>query len=249
MLANSNTSPSAHCAVPVRKFEMTAHYRSSDQPTKAFSTKAATPVGARRGLYRNGFKRVIDVLFVLMAVPFVLPLVLLLAVVIACDRGKPFYSHDRVGKGGRTFRMWKLRSMDIDADNKLSDYLAENALARAEWNHSQKLRHDPRITRLGLVLRRSSLDELPQLWNVLRGDMSLVGPRPMMPSQRQLYPGEAYYMLRPGITGLWQVSARNESSFPARACFDSEYDRTLSFATDIRLLVATVRVVARGTGC
>lgn len=242
-------SPVAHCVVPVRKPEMTAHYRSSDQPKQAFSTETATLVTRRVGPYRNGLKRMLDVLVVLMAAPFVLPLVLFLALLVALDGGKPLYCQDRVGKGGRTYRMWKLRSMDVDADSKLSEFLAENPAARAEWDHSQKLRHDPRITRVGQILRRSSLDELPQLWNVLRGDMSLVGPRPMMLSQRALYQGEAYYRLRPGITGLWQVSARNESSFSARALYDADYDRTLSFATDVQILLATVRVVTRGTGC
>jgi lipopolysaccharide/colanic/teichoic acid biosynthesis glycosyltransferase len=228
---------------------MTTHYRFPDQPTKSFSTKTGTLDSNRRGFYRNFMKRTIDVIVVLAAAPFVLPLVLLLAVLVAREGGAPFYSQDRVGKGGRTYRMWKLRSMETDADEKLSVFLAENPTARAEWDHSQKLRHDPRITRMGHFLRRSSLDELPQLWNVLRGDMSLVGPRPMMVSQRALYPGEAYYALRPGITGLWQVSARNESGFAARASYDSEYDRTLSFTTDVRLLAATIRVVTRGTGC
>jgi lipopolysaccharide/colanic/teichoic acid biosynthesis glycosyltransferase len=194
-------------------------------------------------------KRALDIVLVLVAAPVVVPFVALLALLVSREGGKPFYTQDRVGKGGRIYRMWKLRSMVVDADSKLAAYLAENPAARAEWDHSQKLRRDPRITRLGAFLRRTSLDELPQLWNVLRGDMSLVGPRPMMPSQKTLYPGEAYYMLRPGITGLWQVSARNESGFAARASYDSEYDRTLSFATDFRLLVATLRVVRRGTGC
>lgn len=228
---------------------MTTHYRFPDQPTKAFPSQPGVRRGNRRGFYRNVMKRVIDVVIVLALAPFVLPLVLFLAVLVACEGGAPFYSQDRVGKGGRTYRMWKLRSMDTDADQKLAAFLDANPSARAEWDHSQKLRHDPRITRMGHFLRRSSLDELPQLWNVLRGDMSLVGPRPMMVSQRSLYPGEAYYALRPGITGLWQVSARNESGFAARASYDSEYDRTLSFVTDLRLLAATIRVVTRGTGC
>ena len=104
------------------------------------------------------------------------------------------------------------------------------------------------ITRFGRVLRKSSLDELPQLWNVLLGDMSLVGPRPMMPCQRDLYPGSAYYRLRPGITGPWQVSRRNESTFADRARFDTDYDQTLSLGTDLGLLISTVRVVVRATG-
>lgn len=237
------------CAVQVKEIEMTTHYRFPEQPKHAFSGKSSARSGNRRGIYRNAVKRPLDILLVLLGAPFVVPLVLVLAFFIALDGGRPFYHQDRVGKGGRTYRMWKLRSMEVGADEKLAAYLNGNPSARAEWDHSQKLRCDPRITRLGHILRRSSLDELPQLWNVLRGDMSLVGPRPMMPSQSVLYPGEAYFALRPGITGLWQVSARNESGFAARASYDSEYDRTLSFVTDVRILAATIRVVTRGTGC
>lgn len=203
----------------------------------------------RRGPYRLGLKRVLDVAVVLAAAPFVLPLVLLLALAVALDGGRPFYTQLRVGKGGRNFRMWKLRSMVIDADARMVAHLAENPEARREWDETQKLRNDPRITRLGQFLRKSSLDELPQLWNVLTGDMSLVGPRPMMPCQTSLYPSTAYYELRPGITGYWQTAGRNKTTFAARAHFDTAYERDLSFATDMAILVRTVSVVARGTGC
>jgi lipopolysaccharide/colanic/teichoic acid biosynthesis glycosyltransferase len=145
--------------------------------------------------------------------------------------------------------MWKLRSMVANADQLLSVYLAENPDARIEWDHSQKLRYDPRITRVGRIIRKTSLDELPQLWNVLRGDMSLVGPRPMMVDQQELYPGTAYYALRPGITGFWQVSVRNESSFSERAHFDADYLGRMSFVTDLKVLARTVSVVLNGTGC
>ncbi|MGL6209381.1 MAG: sugar transferase [Paracoccaceae bacterium] len=228
---------------------MTTHYRFPEQPKLAISRASAARITSRHGVYRNFVKRALDIVLVLIGAPFVVPLVLVLAFVVALEGGRPFYCQDRVGKGGRIYRMWKLRSMEIDADDRLVVYLASDPAAQAEWAHSQKLRHDPRITQIGRLLRRSSLDELPQLWNVLRGDMSLVGPRPMMPSQSALYPGLAYFALRPGITGLWQVSTRNESSFSARASYDSEYDRTVSFATDLQILSATVRVVTRGTGC
>lgn len=228
---------------------MTTHYQFSDQPAQAVHGGSGARIARRPGLYRNGAKRVLDILFVLMGAPFVLPLVLLLAVLIALEGGQPFYRQDRVGRGGRIYRMWKLRSMEIDADARLAAHLAADPAARAEWDHSQKLRRDPRITKLGGFLRRASLDELPQLWNVLWGDMSLVGPRPMLPAQQALYPGQAYFALRPGITGLWQVMARNDSSFAARASYDSDYDRNLSLATDLRLLIATARVVTRATGC
>ena len=214
---------------------------------------SSAPVGlvniaARSGLYRNYVKRLFDVAAVLSASLVVGPLILLLALLVAADGSNPFYWNERVGRRGRNFRMLKLRTMVPDADKMLEDYLSRNAEARLEWNSTQKLKTDPRITRIGRFLRKTSLDELPQLWNVLTGDMSLVGPRPMMPSQRPLYHGLAYYSLRPGITGIWQVSDRNESAFSKRAEYDSEYDEKLTFGMDIWLLWSTVRVVLKGTG-
>ncbi len=214
---------------------------------------SSAPVGlvniaARSGLYRNYVKRLFDVAAVLSASLVVGPLILLLALLVASDGSNPFYWNERVGRRGRNFRMLKLRTMVPDADKMLEDYLSRNAEARLEWNSTQKLKTDPRITRIGRFLRKTSLDELPQLWNVLTGDMSLVGPRPMMPSQRPLYHGLAYYSLRPGITGIWQVSDRNESAFSKRAEYDSEYDEKLTFRMDMWLLWSTVRVVLKGTG-
>ncbi|MBA3908691.1 MAG: sugar transferase [Rhodobacter sp.] len=198
--------------------------------------------------YRQGLKRSLDVLFVLLALPIVVPTIIIVAAMIAAHGHSPFYCQNRVGQGGRIFTMWKLRTMVPDADKRLKEYLARNEEARREWEAFQKLKSDPRITQLGQFLRKSSLDELPQLWNVLKGEMSLVGPRPMMPDQSELYPGHAYYSLRPGMTGLWQVSDRNSSTFVQRAEFDDIYERTLSFATDVKVLVATVGVVFRCTG-
>lgn len=202
----------------------------------------------QRGVYRHGMKRLLDIIIVVLAMPFVVPLVVVMAFMVAIDGGSPFYSQSRVGKGGRTFRMWKLRSMVVDADARMAGHLASNPEARREWDETQKLRNDPRITRFGQFLRKSSMDELPQLWNVLIGDMSLVGPRPMMPSQTSLYPSTAYYELRPGITGYWQTAGRNKTTFAARAHYDSAYERDLSLATDISVLVLTVGVVVKGTG-
>ena len=203
---------------------------------------------SRPGIYRNYLKRLFDIAAILMASVIVLPVILLGALLVALDGHAPFYTSERVGRNGRIFKMLKLRTMVPDADRLLKDYLAENPAAREEWERTQKLKNDPRTTRIGKILRKISLDELPQLWNVLKGDMSLVGPRPMMPQQRLLYPGLAYYAVRPGITGLWQVSERNETEFAARADFDREYDETLSFVTDLRILAKTVLVVLRGTG-
>lgn len=202
----------------------------------------------RQGLYRRGLKRALDLVLAGLGGLAVLPLVLLLAALVACDGHSPLYRQDRVGRGGRTFRMLKLRTMVPDAEARLAAHLAADPAAAAEWARTQKLRQDPRVTRVGRFLRRSSLDELPQIWNVILGDMSLVGPRPMMPCQRPLYPGRAYYALRPGMTGPWQVSDRNGCSFAKRAEFDRDYERSLSLAGDLRLLGRTAAVVWRGTG-
>lgn len=206
----------------------------------------ATP--RRRQFYRDGFKRLLDIAAIVAAAPVVVPMVAAMAVMVARDGGKPFYSQVRVGMGGKPFRMWKLRSMVNDADERMEAYLAENPAARAEWDSTQKLKSDPRITPMGQFLRKSSLDELPQLWNVLKGDMSLVGPRPMMLNQQSLYPGEAYYRLRPGITGYWQTAGRNKTTFEARADFDAAYEADLTLTADLRILAKTVGVVLKGTG-
>ncbi len=207
------------------------------------------PRAALRRPYRDFGKRALDLALVILAAPFVVPLIAILAAIVALDGGRPFYTQPRVGRGGREFRMWKLRSMVVDADRRLAAHLAADPAARAEWDAMQKLRHDPRITRFGRFLRKSSLDELPQLWNVFTGDMSLVGPRPMMPDQKSLYPSSVYYLMRPEITGYWQTSDRNRSTFAARAVSDAAYERDLSLPTDLWLLWRTVAVVLRGTGC
>jgi len=204
--------------------------------------------GVAKGLYQTWVKRALDILAIVICLPLVLPFMGLLALAVAMQGGNPFYRQARVGLHGKTFTMWKLRTMVRDADAALAAHLQANPAARAEWARTQKLKDDPRITPLGAILRRTSLDELPQLWNVLRGEMSLVGPRPMLPEQQGLYPGSAYYTMLPGITGLWQVSARNEAAFAERASFDTRYHHSLSFWTDLRTLLATVRVVTRATG-
>jgi exopolysaccharide production protein ExoY len=201
-----------------------------------------------RGIYRRFVKRALDVVAVLLSAPVVVPIVLVLALLVAREGGRPFYSQFRVGKNGRPFRMWKLRTMVIDADARMTAYLDSNPQARAEWDLNQKLRVDPRITGFGQVLRKTSLDELPQLLNVFFGDMSLVGPRPMMLNQQAMYPGKAYYVVRPGVTGLWQTTDRNQTSFEARAEFDTIYNDTLSFGADMRIIFKTVGVVVKGTG-
>jgi lipopolysaccharide/colanic/teichoic acid biosynthesis glycosyltransferase len=202
----------------------------------------------RRALYRHGVKRGLDIALVLVTMPISLPLILIMMCLVALDGRSPIYFQKRLGRGGSVFYMVKIRTMVSGAEALLEDYLRENPVARREWNECQKLKCDPRITATGSFLRKSSLDELPQLWNVLIGDMSLVGPRPMMVDQESLYPGKAYYELRPGITGPWQVSDRNESSFADRAGFDSQYLASVSLSQDLSILTRTVAVVIRGTG-
>lgn len=193
-------------------------------------------------------KRVLDLLVILATAPFTLALVGLLAFLVSRDGGRAFYGQQRLGKDGTVFTLWKLRSMVPDAEARLEHYLAQDAAARQEWESTQKLKRDPRVTWLGRYLRKYSMDELPQLWNVFLGQMSLVGPRPMFPEQRALYPGTAYFEMRPGLTGLWQVSERNRCSFAERAVYDTTYAGIMSLRTDLAILLRTVSVVTRGTG-
>lgn len=201
------------------------------------------------GFYRSTGKRIFDLAFVLLAAPFVVPMVFFLAMFLACQGVTPFYRQERVGKNGKTFKMLKLRTMVHDAETVLKKHLASNPEARDEWNRNQKLRNDPRIIKFGSFLRKSSMDELPQFWNVFVGEMSTVGPRPMMVTQQKLYPGDFYNSMRPGISGLWQVSKRNQSAFADRAFHDTEYWKSMSFSTDCSILIRTIFVVLRGTGC
>lgn len=193
-------------------------------------------------------KRSFDLAVVLMFAPGILCLIAILAVLVRLDGGAAFYRQPRVGVGGRIFMLWKLRTMVPDADRKLEEQLALDPQARLEWNQTQKLKADSRVTAVGYYLRKYSLDELPQLINVFVGDMSLVGPRPFLPEQRQMYDGKAYYRMRPGLTGLWQVGKRNESTFAERAVIDTDYFRRMSFFTDMWILSRTPLVVVRGTG-
>lgn len=210
---------------------------------------SAPTVLPQMGLYHRSVKRMLDLLIVVsVSVPVAMTVAFIALAQFLADRRNPFYSQDRVGRNGSVFRMWKLRTMVCNADQILEGYLAENPAARSEWQKHQKLCNDPRITSIGQFLRTTSLDELPQLWNVLLGDMSLVGPRPMMTSQRILYPGTEYYAMRPGITGFWQISERNETSFHERADYDQRYFRAISFKTDLNVLLRTVGVVLKATG-
>lgn len=228
---------------------MTVHFDKLNSDLKlAGSPFGVVAVSGRPGVYRNFFKRLGDLAMILVSALIALPVIGVLAIIVSRDGHAPFYRSDRVGRGGRNFRMLKLRTMVPNADQLLEAHLCSDSDARTEWDTTQKLKNDPRVTAFGSFLRKTSLDELPQLWNVLLGDMSIVGPRPMLPAQRVLYPGLSYYLLRPGITGPWQVSERNEGEFSRRAEHDATYDKELSLMTDINVLLRTVGVVLRGTG-
>lgn len=209
---------------------------------------ADLPPGLERPYARFG-KRALDLALGGIALALSAPVLALLVLALWLEGSNPFFTQERLGKDGRRFRMFKLRTMVPDAEARLADCLARDPALRDEWDRTQKLKKDPRITPVGRLLRKTSLDELPQILNVLKGDMSLIGPRPMLPDQMPLYLHPAAYLgLRPGITGLWQVTARNEESFDLRAILDLRYAQRLSFALDLRILAATVRAVLRATG-
>ncbi len=229
---------------------MTSHSKEVANAGVGYSKIPAMPTSAHYpGFYKSMGKRILDIVFVLVSAPIAVPLVLIFATLLACQGATPFYRQQRVGKNGKIFNLLKLRTMVNDAEAVLEKHLADNPEAREEWNRNQKLRNDPRVIKLGSFLRKSSMDELPQFWNVLVGEMSMIGPRPMMVNQQKLYPSKLYYAMRPGISGLWQVSRRNNSSFAERAHHDIEYWKNMSFGTDLSILTRTIFVVLRGTGC
>jgi len=202
-------------------------------------------------LLERAAKRSIDIVGALTFFILFGPLYLLVALCVGISMGRPvhFWQH-RLGASGQRFRFYKFRSMVRDSEHVLDEFLSRNDMARTEWDTFQKLEKDPRITPIGVFIRKLSLDELPQFWNVLKGDMSLVGPRPCMERQRSLYGKgwEHYCAMRPGITGLWQVSGRNRLSYARRVELDVEYVSNWSLWLDIKILLKTVRTVITGDG-
>lgn len=200
---------------------------------------------------RQAFKRTIDIIGAGVGGLLILPLLLLIALAIKLDsRGPVLFGHKRVGKDGKHFKAWKFRSMVPDAETRLADYLQRHPELRSEWQRTQKLQDDPRITRVGRFLRKYSLDELPQLWNVLVGEMSLVGPRPIVDAETDKY-GDAlglYTAVRSGMTGYWQVSGRSDTDYAYRVELDSFYVRNWSVWLDIIIILRTFKVVIKGDG-
>lgn len=195
-------------------------------------------------------KRLLDIVGALTLAVVLSPLLLVVVLALARDRGPIIYRHPRTGRDGRTFGCLKFRTMIPNAEEALRDLLSEDAELSGEWLRDQKLRNDPRVTSIGRFLRRTSLDELPQLWNVLKGDMSLVGPRPVVRDEWERYGRRLHLYLaaRPGVTGLWQVMGRSDSCYRRRVALDCYYVRKRSLWLDIFILLRTVKVVLRGRG-
>lgn len=201
--------------------------------------------------YNRMVKRIFDLVVTTLGTICISPILLLLAILVKLDSPGPvFFAHKRIGKDGKEFPCLKFRSMCVDADVKLKEYLAANLEAKKEWDAEFKLKDDPRVTRMGRILRRTSLDELPQLFNVLRGEMSLVGPRPIVKAEIPKYGDyiHDFYMVHPGITGMWQVNGRSDTTYEERVQMDSWYVRNWSVWLDIMLLWKTVGVVLSHKG-
>jgi Undecaprenyl-phosphate galactose phosphotransferase WbaP len=196
-------------------------------------------------------KRCLDLLLTMMLAPLVCALTAICAILIKLEDGGPvFYANERIGFRGKLFKPWKMRSMVLNADQKLEQHLAEHPEEAEEWRRNQKLKVDPRVTRVGKWLRKTSLDELPQFWNVLIGEMSVVGPRPMLQNQVALYGSSInlYCQVRPGITGLWQVSGRNKLTFSDRVTLDKYVIQNWSVWLDVYILSRTAKVVLFAEG-
>lgn len=189
-------------------------------------------------------KRTFDILFSLSVLVLFLPVFLtIMLFVIFTSKGKPVYSHERVSRGGKSFKCYKFRSMYPDADIRLQDLLQNNPALKKEWETCRKLKNDPRVTPFGSFLRKTSLDELPQFWNVLKGDLSVVGPRPVMKDEVvQYYGHKAHKILsvRPGLTGIWQTSGRSNTSYENRIQMDEHYIDNQSFLLDVKLVAKTI---------
>jgi lipopolysaccharide/colanic/teichoic acid biosynthesis glycosyltransferase len=196
--------------------------------------------------------RTMDITIALAAVLLLLPLLILVIVMLKLtSRGPLLFAHPRIGKGGQVFPCYKFRSMVVNSAEVLERHLAEHPEAMAEWQRDHKLRNDPRVTTIGRILRRSSLDEVPQIFNVLRGEMSLVGPRPIVAGEMFRYRQYIfdYMSVKPGITGLWQISGRNNTTYRRRVALDTAYARSRNVMLDIAIMARTVPAVVLGSGC
>lgn len=224
---------------------------SSSNPGLRISADAVARTGGSVTPLGGGIKRVMDISGASVALVVIAPVMLLIALMVRLSsKGPAIFRHRRVGFGGQSFDCFKFRSMRMDADVALARLLESDEAARAEWEATHKLTRDPRITRVGAFLRRTSLDELPQLFNVLMGQMSLVGPRPIVSAEVPRYGAayEVYASSRPGMTGLWQVSGRSDTDYDRRVALDVAYANGWSPWRDLAIAGRTVVVVLRGSG-
>ncbi len=200
----------------------------------------------------GGFaKRAFDVSAACLGLLLLSPIFLMVMLLVKLsDKGPAFYGHRRIGHNGQEFRCLKFRTMVTDGDRVLQDYLHNNPQAMDEWRSTRKLQNDPRVTTVGTVLRKLSLDELPQLFNIIRGEMSIVGPRPVVRDELEMYEHAAVYYLqsRPGLTGLWQISGRNDVSYAARVAFDTHYVENWSLVRDVVIIARTIPAVCAQRG-
>lgn len=245
MLEQSN---SEEISAAPQRFYLPEVSSAATYPSRAGVATAKSPERLFR--YRV-VKRGLDVFLVLLCLPGLMLLIATIALAIRVTSPGPiFFSHRRIRGHGRFFSMWKFRTMCVNSAEVLENHLAANPVARAEWRKDHKLKYDPRVTRVGEFLRRTSLDELPQIWNVLTGSMSLVGPRPIVAAEVEKY-GEFfadYCLVKPGVTGLWQVSGRSQISYPERVQLDRRYAHHWSLATDLRILCRTLSSVVNQDG-
>lgn len=214
-----------------------------------------TPISlaiSAENIRHNFTKRTFDIFFSLFVLVFTFPLFFLIGLLIAVSsRGKIIYGHKRMGRGGTSFSCYKFRTMYADADIRLKELLKLDPALKAEWESSFKLKNDPRITPFGKFLRKTSLDEFPQFWNVIKGDLSVVGPRPVVEDEMVKYFNKRAAIvlsIRPGLTGLWQVSGRSNVSYEERIRLDEEYVKTQSFWLDLKLIAKTLPAILSSRG-
>lgn len=197
-------------------------------------------------------KRIFDILFSICALIISLPLMICIAVAIRLgSRGKVIYAHERIGRGGKTFRCYKFRTMYPDADKRLQNILAKNPKLKLEWEKNYKLKNDPRVTPLGSFLRKTSLDEFPQFLNVIKGDLSVVGPRPVVRAEMMQHLGPKapkILSVRPGLTGLWQISGRSDTTYATRLMLDEKYVDSRTLLLDIKVIAKTIPALFNSKG-
>lgn len=219
--------------------------RSAETPfSKTTQAEFVLPTG---GLVKRSF----DVTSAALALILFSPIFLMIAALVKfSDNGPVFYGHSRIGHNGRIFKCLKFRTMAVNGDEILRNFLRDNPQAAEEWKATRKLKFDPRVTAIGTVLRKLSLDELPQIFNILRGEMSVVGPRPVVDEELKVYDSFAAFYLktRPGLTGLWQISGRNDVSYESRIAFDTHYVQNWSLVGDVLIIVKTIPAVCLARG-